>query len=46
MLAMMIIKRRTALKGFAKLFKKLVSGKISETSTVDKDRFTSVDDVK
>ena len=46
MFMVMIIKRRTALKSFMKLFSKLFSGKISETSNVDKDRFTSVDDVK
>jgi hypothetical protein len=42
----MILKRRTALKGFTKLFKKMFSGKLKEATNVDQDRFSSVDDVK
>ena len=42
----MMIKRRTALKGFLKLFTKFFSGKMNETVNVDQNRFSSVDDVK
>ena len=46
MFVIMIIKRRTALKGFAKLTKKFFSGTIKEEVNVKVDKFSSIDDIK